>query len=258
MDCTEAGGMIDAYLDGELSAADTQALEQHLAGCANCRILLDRARALRDGIRVEAQRFTAPAHLEARIRSSLGLGEPDKRVSSRSRFAMGWRPMALAASWLIAVLAGGALDHFYGAGDEEDRVSGEVVAADIRSLLADHLTDIASTDPQMVKPWFGGKLSFAPPVADLTAGGYPLVGGRLDYLHERQVAALVYSHGQHAINVFIWPEAGAKPPELRSQQGYAVGYFKQGGMEYWIVSDADPAIVKDFCNRLIEVTKTAS
>jgi anti-sigma factor RsiW len=119
--------------------------------------------------------------------------------------------------------------------------------------MASHLTDVASTDQHTVKPWFNGKLDFSPPVSDLSASGYPLIGGRLDYLRGRPVAALVYQHRKHLINVFAWPDEGAADSETppRTQQGYHVIRERRGGMAYWIVSDLNSEELSAFAQLLV-------
>ena len=240
------------YIDGELAADRVEALEAHLASCPECRALCDAERRMSAFLRDQGERFRAPAHLKARIRS-------DIERKSRSRLAelrwllVGWNPVAVAASLLLAVaLTSGATLHYFepAARDHEAMILSEVVAGQVRSLQAGHLADVASSDLHTVKPWFSGKLDFSPPVADLAADGFPLVGGRLDYLDKRAVAALVYRRNQHVINVFIWPEAGEKAPTFETQQGYNVVYYKHGGMEFWAISDLNATELKEFVGHL--------
>lgn len=258
MDCAECRTLLTAYLDGELAPDRAAALEEHLKGCLACTSLLDRDRALRGAVRSGARRFNAPPYLQARIRTALGLGGQRRGAASLRFLAVGWNPAAIAASLLLAVVASSALTDAYLRGGEHDAILRDVVAGEVRSLMANHLTDVASSDQHTVKPWFNGKLDYSPPVVDLAAEGYPLVGGRLDYLDRRPVAALVYRHAQHAINVFVWPEAGEEQPRFDARQGYNLAYFKQGGMEFWAVSEINAADLRDFANRLTAALASAS
>jgi anti-sigma factor RsiW len=174
------------------------------------------------------------------------------RIARRRTGAAAWGWLAAAAT--VIVVVGGtwlftSLQWQGGFGT----IGREVVSSHIRSLMASHLTDVTSTDQHTVKPWFNGKLDFSPPVSDLSTSGYALIGGRLDYLWDRPVAALVYQHRKHLINMFAWPDEGAADSESppRTQQGYHVIHETHGGMAYWIVSDLNSEELSAFARLLV-------
>jgi anti-sigma factor RsiW len=152
--------------------------------------------------------------------------------------------LAAALSWSVASHRGG------------DGMPAELVSAHIRSLMADHLVDVATSDQHTVKPWFSGKIDFAPPVADFTASGFPLVGGRVDYIGGRPVAVLVYKTRQHLVNVFVWPADGEgdEEPRLLAREGYHLLQWQQSGLTFWAVSDVTP----DDLQRLAQLFRTAT
>jgi anti-sigma factor (TIGR02949 family) len=259
MDCTHIRSLVSPYIDGELAAEKAAEVERHLEGCEACRALVEGERRVSVAVRHHGERFRAPAHLKARVLSEVGRRSRRSGWSDLRMLGSGWNPVALAASLLLTVMvSSGATIAYLKRGTEENKAPlvQEVVSSQIRSLMADHLTDVASSDQHTVKPWFNGKLDFSPPVVDLATEGFPLIGGRLDYLDKRQVAALVYRHRQHIINLFIWPEGGEEAPRAESRQGYNVLYFKHGGMEYWAVSDLNPTELKDFVAHLKTAVET--
>ncbi len=250
MDCIEARHLRHLYLDGELDRAVMPAMETHLRGCAACAVLHEHELALRIALRLRLPRYRAPALLRARLRREIARRER-RRFDELRLLGVGWNPLAIAASIMLAIVASSALTTSYLRGADEEPLAQQVVASHIRSLMVDHLTDVASSDQHMVKPWFNGKLDLSPPVVDLVAAGFPLVGGRLDYIGKHAVAALVYRRQQHVINVLVWPEESGKSDAADfAQQGYNVIHFERGGMSFWVVSDLNPAELHDFVAKL--------
>jgi anti-sigma factor RsiW len=183
-------------------------------------------------------RYKAPPGLKRRIRYMLA--QPARGaglVAGARSFLNRWG--ALGASFACGALLAVSFMSYRGMVFDEEPLEAQVVASHVRSLLGTHLTDVASTDQHTVKPWFNGKLDYAPPVTDLAADGFPLIGGRLDYLQGRPTAALIYRRRGHPINVFVLPEheAGRSPSGLVDRHGYQVAHWTQHGMRFWAVSD---------------------
>jgi len=244
MDCRELSAIAEAYLDGEVAAGSRGEIEAHLAGCAACRAELAERHRFALRLKASLPYHEAPAGLGQRLSAALAAGPPDRapiRQSARRSGETPWRALALAASFLLAMLFSGGLGYLASRPAEGDRITQAVVDSHVRSLLASHLTDVASSDQHTVKPWFNGRLDTAPPVRDFAAEGFPLIGGRLDYLDHRPVAALVYRHRRHPINLFIWAESGEAPglPAATSRQGYNIRHWMAGDLSYWLISDAD-------------------
>jgi anti-sigma factor RsiW len=229
MTCNESKELLGPYFDDELDLVNSLAIENHLRECPSCAAAIERHRALRQAIRSQAPYYAAPADLEARLRTVRG--------ARRFPSAAGW---ALAAA---AVLTGAVVLRV--ALPARSTLEDEVVSAHVRSLLANHLMDVPSTDRHTVKPWFAGKLDFAPDVTDRSAQGFTLEGGRLDYLDGRNVAALIYGRRLHTINVFTWPAEGEMGVKMDSRQGFNVAHWKHGGMEWWAVSDLSAAELRE-------------
>jgi len=234
---------IHAYLDDQLEPAQVASIQEHLRSCPACTELYERQRAMNSVVRQHAHYHTAPRHLARSIRSTLRAHAELERP--RRRVAWGW--FASGAAFACAVTLTVSLTLFQidprGAAPGLDR---ELVEAHVRSLMVNHLTDVLSSDQHTVKPWFNGKLAMSPPVVDLAAEGYPLIGGRLDYLDQRAVVALVYRRAAHPINLFIWPETGSAAPRSEARQGYNVLRWTQGGMTYAAVSDLNLGELQDF------------
>ena len=249
MDCPLTRTLLDAYLDGELDAMRSSEIEDHLHGCPSCSQSCDENQTIRRALKTESIYFKAPVDLRKRVRSAVrqaAKAEEPTRWFSLSWFRMA-APMAAAALVLMVLLP------FTHGPSSDDRLIDEAIANHVRSLMADHLADVASTDEHTVKPWFNGKLDFSPPVSDLAKEGFPLIGGRLDYLDSRPVAALVYRRDKHVINVFVWPADGAvgQSKELKTEQGYHVLHQINSGMNFWIVSDLEATQLQQFAALLI-------
>jgi len=240
MTCEETAALLSAYVDRELDVATSLRIETHLAECARCAAALARVEALRSAIGAAGLAYAPPPELAARIRASVGADvaaaeAPAPRVSTALLRRRPWTAgIAAALAAGIAWLVVGPLVRDAG----RERIVGEVVAGHVRSLMVDHLVDVPSSDRHTVRPWFNGKIDYAPPVDDFKADGFTLVGGRLDYVDARPVAVLVYKHDPHLVNVFVWPSrAGDAPAETLASQGYALVRWVDHGLEYWAVSD---------------------
>jgi anti-sigma factor RsiW len=194
-------------------------------------------------------RYKAPPGLERRIRHAIAQESGGKAARWTARLsALFTRALPLGLSFACGLLVAVSVVTLRGGSQGEEGIEQQVVAAHVRSLMVDHLFDVASTDQHTVKPWFTGKLDFAPPVTDLAEVGFPLVGGRLDYVNDRAVAALVYRRRGHTINVFVMPasDASAGPRATSQMHGFQVAEWQQGGMRFWAVSDISPHDMQQF------------
>jgi mycothiol system anti-sigma-R factor len=242
MQCEEVRPRLDAYLDGGVAETERALLRSHLESCPDCGPEIAALERLREGIRRAAPDYRAPAELRSRIRFALrreaATGAP---IASRTS---GW--FAYAASLLLAV-AIGAGGTFVMLGERhEDVIANEIIDSHLRSLLGTHLTDVESSDQHTVKPWFAGRSDVAPPAVDLSAEGFPLVGGRLDLIAGKPVPALVYKRRKHVINLFVLPAPRGDRPEALSRQGYSLQHWDERDLSFWAVSDAAPAELSEF------------
>ena len=233
--CTEAQTLIESYVDGELDLVRNLEIEKHLGHCPNCTSMHQDALELRSKIREEVPYFRASPDLRQRVRAVTRKNEAEGKRR--------WIPIsiwsgAIAAVVLFAVVTA-AMVRKAEESSRDQTITQEIVADHIRSLMADHLTDVISTDQHTVKPWFHGKLDFAPPVNDFAAEGFPLIGGRLDYLDGHPVAALVYQRRLHPINVFVWIAPGkyAEKATPQTRQGYNILIWARDGMTFCAISD---------------------
>jgi anti-sigma factor RsiW len=231
--------MIQALVDGELDAVHAAAVEAQIAACPDCAAEQTRLVALSAALRRGAVR--APERLHRRLAESLAAAQaPPPAPVVPLRRARPWAWMGGGAGLAIAACA--SLFIVTGVMRQDQALTNELVASHVRSLQVAHLTDVVTSDQHVVKPWFNGKLDFSPPVADLKDQGFPLVGGRLDYVDGRTVAAIVYRRGGHVINLFVWPGERAPAPEhIRATGGYDLRHWRAAGLSYWAVSDVNPA-----------------
>jgi mycothiol system anti-sigma-R factor len=265
VNCEEIKNLMDAYLDGELDPVTSQKVEQHLRDCRKCEQAYKVETAMAHAISQAAPYYKAPIELRERIQFSLreAIGVTTSRGATRHDslplrrpeavrrsvfFDMPWNWLALAAAIVLAaILASSLLPRLWQPGADQFLAT-QLIASHVRSLMADHLTDVASSDQHTVKPWLDVKLDFAAPVVDLSGDGFPLIGGRLDYLDNRPVAALIYQRRKHFINLFVWPVESntAKSAETISRQGYHLLHWVNSDFNYWAVSDISDGELQTF------------
>jgi anti-sigma factor (TIGR02949 family) len=253
MNCADAGIMLHALLDGELDAGHARDVEAHVATCPACAEELKTFRAMRTAMAKANLKEAAPAHLRRRIEAALAV--PPARVAAPRQswlasmreswknffggFAVGTAlSAAVAASLVIAVVRN----------DQNRQIASDVVSAHLRSLQAGHLTDVETSDQHTVKPWFNGKLDVAPPVIDLTAQGFTLIGGRLDYINGQPAASIVYRRRKHVINLFVAQQLGVAVRGAKDEtvQGFNIRHWSEAGLDLWAVSDIEAGELDEF------------
>jgi anti-sigma factor RsiW len=252
--CTrEKAILLHGMLDDELDAANVMLFEEHLKGCSLCRDEYARQKAIRDSLRAPDVAYKAPASLRDRLDALIPDEAPVASArqnvkplrSLRSRWWVGGASLALAAGLALFI----ALPQ-----TQNDSLQQQLVDSHVRSMLADHLIDVVSSDHHTVKPWFNGKVPVAPEAVNLASAGFPLAGGRLDYVNRRTVAAVVYRHGGHVVNLYVWPSPNDKDAatQISSRQGYNLLHWVQAGTTFWVVSDAAVPELQEFVSDYVK------
>ncbi len=237
--------LVHAYLDGELDLVRNLEMEGHLRDCPACAKAVANYRTVQSAFRSGPFYYHAPGSLKARVRSKLGAAKP--RVRALRGPAWAW--MGVAASLTLVFVLGWQTAGLQSRSSAEDLLVREVLSSHVRSLqVANHQTDVASSKQHRVKPWFQGHLDFSPPVKDLSKEDFWLVGGRLDYLGDHPVAALVYKRREHFINLFIWPSSSESAAGLAAvtRQGYHLIHWTDADLTYWAVSDLNEKELQEF------------
>ncbi|WP_144159909.1 anti-sigma factor family protein [Paraburkholderia sp. BCC1885] len=265
MDHEQAFELLPGYIDEELSLSESLEFERHLDSCEKCKRAYEQQRQVSTQLRQGDLRLDAPPELEKRIRAALPMRRSLwQRVGQRfggfdatrgagstggARGLPGWAPVGAMVVSLVALASSAGLYLSVPSGDT--RLTQELVDSHVRSLQFDHLYDVISTDRHTVKPWFDGKIDFAPPVIDLAQQGYPLVGGRLDYVSGHAVAVMVYRYKLHPINLYVWPgnDAG-NVVRIDERQGYHLAHWSAAGMNYWVITDAGEGELNGFISNL--------
>ena len=245
MNHDEIRELLHAYADSELDLINAREVEQHLQSCGECHATEEQIRALQTALANDGPAYLAPARLRKNIRAALRR----EAKATKQTFSLGLL-FATGAACAIAIL--GLLLFQTVRGSRDNAIVDQVVANHVRSLLAAHLVDVASSDQHTVKPWFDGKIDFAPDVHDFAMSGFPLVGGRLDYLDGKTVVALVYQRSKHPVNVFIAPAPGIGDTSLASftHRGYNLLSWVSRDMRYWVVSDLNRTELRQFADLL--------
>jgi anti-sigma factor RsiW len=254
MNCAQPEIMLHALIDSELDAGHARDVEAHVVSCPACAEKLEAFRAMRAAMACAGLKETAPASLRARIEVALPL--PSARIITPNRFTRPRTARSFFGGFAVGTIASAALAASLVLtvvrNDQEQLIANDVVSAHIRSLQAGHLMDVETSDQHTVKPWFDGRVDVAPPVIDLTARGYTLLGGRLDYINSEPVASVVYKRRKHIINLFVARRLGPAHASVTAKtvQGYNARHWTEQGLDFWAVSDLDPQELGEFVQKI--------
>jgi anti-sigma factor RsiW len=253
--------LVQAYLDGELDPASAIEIERHLETCPTCPGVTESVRSLRQALRVEASYYRAPPSLRKTIGLALDRAERSEPVRSNLAGVIGRAKSFWLRPWFMGAAAGASATAAIAIilvvlllPPTQDPLAEDVTAAHLRSLMANHLFDVPSSDQHTVKPWFDGHVDVSPPVADFVAQGFRLVGGRADYVDGRRTAVVVYRRNAHVINMFSWLDDGARLPPAESRNGFNLRFWRAGGLAFCAISDVAPGDLDTF----VQLVKTGS
>jgi anti-sigma factor RsiW len=244
MNCQQAKLLIEPYTDGELDAAGILDLEKHFHDCPACASAWRNVQDLKKALNQDSLFFTAPTELRRRVQAEL---HSQCEIKSWWNYR-NWKWLTAATTSVATACLALLLTMTLTRPSAQQQLAREIVSSHVRSLMANHMLDVVSTDQHTVKPWFNGKLDFSPPVKDLSAQEFPLIGGRLDYLGGRSAAALVFKRHKHVINLLIWPakEKNSKPASFTPIQGYNLIHWSEAEMTFWAVSDLNEKELMEF------------
>jgi anti-sigma factor RsiW len=239
LDCNQAQSLLSAYADGEIDARGSLEIEEHLKTCNRCARALDSVHQIKHVVS-SAPVYRAPAQLRRSIRAATKtpVRRPISFVTAGAFATCVF--VALTVGWMIGRRS-----------VVEDPTAG-ILASHVRALMSEHLADVISTDQHTVKPWFNGKIDYSPPVNDLAPQGFPLTGGRLEYMDGKRVAVLVYARRKHVIDVYVVPSAKQITETSNAINGFNMRHWTKSGFEYWAVSDVNNRDLGEFCD-LLEV-----
>ena len=254
MNCKESQRLLHAYLDAELDMAHSLAFEAHLQTCSHCMQTYKNYQRLHMALQGDALTYPAPSSLRKRVQLALPALNYAPRDTSRHLWP--WLSTAAILLLLLSAFAFWALSQAHTSPPDESRLAQAVIASHERSLLENHLVDLASSDPNTLKAWFESKLGYSPPVIDLTIQGFSLIGGRLDFLNNQAVAAIVYKCGRHVINLYAWPASQSTDLQTVSLQGYYLTHWTRYGMNCWAVADLNENELQQFAHLINQHIET--
>lgn len=252
MQCQESKKLLDAYVDNEVDLMQSVVLEDHLAQCSDCTRNVESRRALKDAIQDSNLRYAAPPELVRSVRKSLRM--PADSVASPKWQWFRAAFVGFAAATALCTVIATVIIYQFRTPQPQQQLATLLIDDHVRSMQGgtNHLVDIPSSNQHVVKPWFNDKLDYSPKVTDFADKGFPLIGGRLDYLNDRNVAVLIYKRNQHVINVYVYPVKGDSTQNVYQKNGYNVIYWSREGMEYSVVSDLNLAELQQFAGMLKE------
>ena len=257
MTCEDMSDLLHALLDGELDAGNTRKMEAHVASCARCHIELREYRTMRRAMSVPSMSYQAPAGLRRRLAGPPRVATsapPSTNGSARHYTLRGFAMGGILSSAIAACLMLFVVQH-----QEDQRIVGDAISAHLRAVQGQHLIDVVSTDQHTVKPWFNGRLDVAPPVIDLRAQGFTLIGGRVDYVNGAPVAAIVYQRGDHVINLFVSQSVkSGHGGTVERVQGLSVWHWTRSDLGFVAVSDVSGEELQEFADKYVAAVKAGA